>query len=125
MKVSSELAQDRRAWSASVRDVVNAIVDVGSTRPCSMPAQVQVREFSKKLTEKPESKVSRHPLKKPNISTGDVWGLAVLCKGIQNPPSLVLCFHVLAGNPQKVDEAIHTKACMKLLLEITSLCIIK
>ncbi len=27
MKVSSELAQDRRAWSATVRDVVNAIVD--------------------------------------------------------------------------------------------------
>ncbi len=33
MKVSSELAQDRRAWSASVRDVVNAIGDAGSTRP--------------------------------------------------------------------------------------------
>ncbi len=27
VKVSSELAQDRRAWSASVRDVVNAIRD--------------------------------------------------------------------------------------------------
>ncbi len=33
VKVSSELAQDRRAWSASVRDVVNAIGDTGSTRP--------------------------------------------------------------------------------------------
>ncbi len=33
MKVSSELAQDHRAWSASVRDVVNAIGDAGSTRP--------------------------------------------------------------------------------------------
>ncbi len=33
VKVSSELAQDRRAWSASVRDVVNAIGDAGSTRP--------------------------------------------------------------------------------------------
>ncbi len=32
-KVSSELAQDRRAWSASVRDVVNAIGDAGSTHP--------------------------------------------------------------------------------------------
>ncbi len=31
VKVSSELAQDRRAWSASVRDVVNAIGDAGST----------------------------------------------------------------------------------------------
>ncbi len=30
---SSELAQDRRAWNASVRDVVNAIGDAGSTRP--------------------------------------------------------------------------------------------
>ncbi len=33
VKVSSELAKDRRAWSASVRDVVNAIGDAGSTRP--------------------------------------------------------------------------------------------
>ncbi len=33
VKVSSELAQDRRAWNASVRDVVNAIGDAGSTRP--------------------------------------------------------------------------------------------
>ncbi len=36
----SELAQDRRAWSASVRVVVNAIGDAGSTRPGSMPTQV-------------------------------------------------------------------------------------
>ncbi len=33
VKVSSELAQDRRAWNATVRDVVNAIGDAGSTRP--------------------------------------------------------------------------------------------
>ncbi len=33
VKLSSELAQDRRAWNASVRDVVNAIGDAGSTRP--------------------------------------------------------------------------------------------
>ncbi len=33
VKVSSELGQDRRAWSCSVRDVVNAIGDAGSTRP--------------------------------------------------------------------------------------------
>ncbi len=33
VKVPSELAQDRRVWSASVRDVVNAIGDAGSTRP--------------------------------------------------------------------------------------------
>ncbi len=33
VKVSSELAQDHRAWSASVRDVVNANADAGSTRP--------------------------------------------------------------------------------------------
>ncbi len=43
VKVSSELAQDRRAWSAFVRDVVNAIGDAGSTRPGRMPSQVQVR----------------------------------------------------------------------------------
>ncbi len=29
----SEYAQDRRAWGASVRDVVNSIGDAGSTRP--------------------------------------------------------------------------------------------
>ncbi len=29
-EVSSELAQDRRAWNDSVRDVVNAIGDAGS-----------------------------------------------------------------------------------------------
>ncbi len=33
VKVSSELAHDRRAWSSSVRDVVNAVGDAGSTRP--------------------------------------------------------------------------------------------
>ncbi len=32
-KVPSELAQDRRAWSASVRDGVNSNGDGGSTRP--------------------------------------------------------------------------------------------
>ncbi len=32
VKVSSELEQDRRAWSASVRDVANAFGDAGSTR---------------------------------------------------------------------------------------------
>ncbi len=31
--ISSELAQDSRAWSAPVRDVVNSIGDTGSTRP--------------------------------------------------------------------------------------------
>ncbi len=29
----SELAQDRRAWDASTRDVVSSIGDAGSTRP--------------------------------------------------------------------------------------------
>ncbi len=33
VKLSSGLEQDRRDWSASVRDVVNAIGDAGSTRP--------------------------------------------------------------------------------------------
>ncbi len=33
VKVSSELAHNRRAWSAAVRDVVNAIGDADSTRP--------------------------------------------------------------------------------------------
>ncbi len=33
VKVSSELAQDRRAWSASVQNVVNAVGDAGSIRP--------------------------------------------------------------------------------------------
>ncbi len=33
VKVSSELAQDRRAWSAFIQNVVKAIGDAGSTRP--------------------------------------------------------------------------------------------
>ncbi len=33
VNISSDLAQDRRAWSASVRDVVNSTGDAGSTRP--------------------------------------------------------------------------------------------
>ncbi len=33
VKVSSDLTQDRRVWSASVRDVFNAVGDAGSTRP--------------------------------------------------------------------------------------------
>ncbi len=33
VKVSSELAQDRRAWSASARDVANSIGDAGLTHP--------------------------------------------------------------------------------------------
>ncbi len=33
VKVSSELAQDCRAWSTSVRDLINSIGDAGSTRP--------------------------------------------------------------------------------------------
>ncbi len=45
MEVSNELAQDRRAWSATVRDVVNSIGDAGSTRPGGIPTQVQVSEF--------------------------------------------------------------------------------
>ncbi len=42
VKVSSELAQDRRAWRASVRDVVNSIRDADSTRHGWMPTQAQV-----------------------------------------------------------------------------------
>ncbi len=42
MKVSSELAQDRRAWSASIRDVVNSIGYAGSIRRGRMPTQIQV-----------------------------------------------------------------------------------
>ncbi len=41
VKVSSNLGQDRRAWSALARDVVNAIGDAGSTRPGWLPTQVQ------------------------------------------------------------------------------------
>ncbi len=40
-KASSELAQDRWAWSASIRDVVNLIVDASPTHPGWMPTQVQ------------------------------------------------------------------------------------
>ncbi len=33
MKVSSTLAQDRRAWGVSTRDVMNSFGDAGSNRP--------------------------------------------------------------------------------------------
>ncbi len=42
VKVSSELAQDRRAWGASVRGVVNLIGDAGSNNPAWISTQVQV-----------------------------------------------------------------------------------
>ncbi len=33
MKIASELAEERRAWGASIRDVVNSIGDAGTIRP--------------------------------------------------------------------------------------------
>ncbi len=45
VKVPSELAQDRWACSASVRDVINAVGVAGSTRPGWMPTQVQVSKL--------------------------------------------------------------------------------
>ncbi len=33
VKVSCELTQDWRAWSASIRDVIFSLGDAGSTRP--------------------------------------------------------------------------------------------
>ncbi len=42
MKVYSELAQDRRAWGSSVRDVVNTIGDAGSTLPDRLLTQAQI-----------------------------------------------------------------------------------
>ncbi len=46
VKMPSELTQDRRAWSASFRDVVNAIGDAGATRPGWMPTQLQKHKVS-------------------------------------------------------------------------------
>ncbi len=54
MKVPSELAQDRRAWSTSARDVVNLDGDAGSTRPGSMPPEVQVHPI---LRPQPHSQI--------------------------------------------------------------------
>ncbi len=45
VKASSELAQDRRAWSAFVRDVVNVIGNAGSAHPKWMSPPVQVRDW--------------------------------------------------------------------------------
>ncbi len=44
VKAASELTQDQRAWSASVRNVVNSLGDVGSTRPgeCRHKYKVQI-----------------------------------------------------------------------------------
>ncbi len=47
MKVSSKLAQDRRAWGASIRDVVNWIGDAGSTNPGRMLTRVQTKYVQK------------------------------------------------------------------------------
>ncbi len=43
MKDYGELAQDRRAWGASVRGVVNSIDEAGSIRPGWMLPQVQLQ----------------------------------------------------------------------------------
>ncbi len=40
MKVSSDLAHDRQARGASIRDVVSSIGDAGSTHPGWTPPQV-------------------------------------------------------------------------------------
>ncbi len=48
MKASSELAQARRAWSASVRDVVNSIGDADSVQvskrviPFGLPERLKI-----------------------------------------------------------------------------------
>ncbi len=42
VKVSRELAQDRRTWGASGRDVVNLIGDAGATNHGQMRTQVQI-----------------------------------------------------------------------------------
>ncbi len=42
MKFERTLAQDRRAWGASVQGVVNSISNASSTRPGWMPTQVKV-----------------------------------------------------------------------------------
>ncbi len=52
VKVSSELAHDRRAWSASVREAVNAIGDAGSTRPGWMPKQISSSKSIQKALRK-------------------------------------------------------------------------
>ncbi len=41
VEVSSELAHDRRAWGATLRDAVSSIGDVGWIHPRWMPTQVQ------------------------------------------------------------------------------------
>ncbi len=46
MKVPRKLAQDRQAWSASIRDVVNSIDDAGSTRSERIPTHVRVKYLS-------------------------------------------------------------------------------
>ncbi len=45
VKVFNELAQDRRAVSASVRDVVNSIGDASLTHPGRMPTHVRVSKL--------------------------------------------------------------------------------
>ncbi len=44
-KISSELAQDRRAWGASIRGVVSPLGDAGSTRQGECRAQMQVQRI--------------------------------------------------------------------------------
>ncbi len=41
-EISSEVAQDRPTWSASVRDLAKSIGDAASTRPGRMLTQIQV-----------------------------------------------------------------------------------
>ncbi len=67
MKVSSEVAQVRRAWGVSARDVVNSIVDAGSTRPGGTPTQVNVSKHRLWLV---CSELSRGIIENEDIASG-------------------------------------------------------
>ncbi len=71
MKVSCDLAQDRRAWGASIRDVVNSIGDAGSNRR-KLVSYEHTREFHFSKMNKTERSLAGNVLRFTNINSSCV-----------------------------------------------------
>ncbi len=119
VKVSCELAQDRRAWNASIRDVVNAIGDAGSTRPGWMPTQVQVQvsiiseEFHFKMLPWPVRDVANYASCTSAISL-PICDQIQICFLYRNNQTNFICILNYAQLIWSVAEKMSLYACLSL-----------